>query len=206
MEHRLRIADRTCAVASTTRRTRPARTLWRTRRSAVSLEMAAVALPFLLLLLATFEVSFDLYVQSAMNYAAYRAARAVWSGNVQASVLHGKLDQAVFINDAVCPAAGPMLDCNRIVADVQPVESDFWRHAAKPYSDGLHLTVRDWGVCTGRPGGAVLLQLIYPGPIFVGGFIPGFAVSYGGALVHPTYATMALVNQTGYAQQQVCQG
>src|ERR1700679_4246312 len=56
------------------------RALGRTRRSAVAMEMAAVALPFCMLLLGTFEVAFDLYVQSAMNLAMGEAARAVWIG------------------------------------------------------------------------------------------------------------------------------
>jgi Flp pilus assembly protein TadG len=164
----------------------------RTRRSAVAMEMAAVALPFFMLLLGTFEVAFDLYVQSALNLAADAAARNIWTGKVQ-----GAMTSDGFVTAAVCPTIGSLLNCSAVHANVHPISfaTDFWFYTAQPYTDGTNLTVDSWTVCTGQPGSYVLMQLAYAGPTFVGLLIPSFTLKYNSILVHATYTSVALVNQ-----------
>jgi Flp pilus assembly protein TadG len=171
---------------------RTLRAFRRTRRSAVAMEMAMVALPFCLMLLGTFEVTFDLYVQSAMNLAVSQAARNVWIGAVQ-----GPMTSASFVTQAVCPTLGSLLSCTGVIANVHPISqtSDFWNTPPPPYTDGSNLTVGTWTVCTGGPGQFVLVQLVYAGPTFVGLFIPTFTLNYSGVPVHPTYTSAAFVNQ-----------
>ena len=192
-----------CADAATSGRRGPAgrasrkarsvlRAFGRTRRSAVAMEMAVVALPFCLLMLGTFEIAFDLYVQSAMNLAVGQAARNVWVGNVQ-----GPMVSTSFVTAAVCPTISSLLNCGSIIANVHPISqtSDFWNTPPPAYTDGTNLTVGTWTVCTGGPGQYVLVQLVYAGPTFVGLFIPSFTLKYNGVPVHATYTSAAIVNQ-----------
>jgi Flp pilus assembly protein TadG len=190
--------------------------LARTRRSAVSVEIAAVAIPFFMLLLGSFEVSYDAFVQSAMNYAVSEAARDIWIGNAQ-----GNMTSPAFVTNFVCPKVGFMLDCSLITMRVTPIRpitsNDFWQTMTTPpvgpgplpyYSTGTGrsatLTTNSWSVCTGGPGEAVLVEGVYAGPTFVGGFIPSMVVNTASGLVHPTYAAQGFINQTTFIATAAC--
>jgi Flp pilus assembly protein TadG len=189
---------------------RVALALHRTKRSAVSLELAIAALPFFLLFLGTMEISYDLYVQSAMNYIATQTALQISQG--QAQQYDPSVGGSNFVKTHVCPIAGALLECQKIQMNIQPVPAttDFWHYmlsVAPGYvtgsGPGATLATNTWNVCTGGPGAPVLLQAVYPGPTFIGAFVPNFVVSYGGALVHPTYATQAFVN-SGFPATASC--
>jgi Flp pilus assembly protein TadG len=188
--------------------------LARTRRSAVSVEMAAVAIPFFLLLLGSFEVSYDAYMQSAMNYAVSEGSREIWLGHAQ-----GSMSSLNFVTTYVCPKVNFMVDCSLLTMRVQPIRpittNDFWQFMtnASPgplpyYSTGTgraaSLTTNTWAVCTGGPGEALLVEAVYAGPTFVGGFIPTFVVNTASGLVHPTYAAQGFVNQTTFTATGAC--
>ena len=185
----------------------------RSRRSSVSVEMAAVAIPFFMLLLGSFEVSYDAYIQSAMNFAVSEGSRQIWLGNAQ-----GSMSSTNFVTNYVCPNVGFMVDCSLITMRVQPIRpitsNDFWQfmNSFSPklpsYSTGTGrsatLTTSTWAVCTGGPGEAVLVEGVYTGPTFVGGFIPTFVVNTASGLVHPTYAAQGFVNQTTFTATGAC--
>jgi Flp pilus assembly protein TadG len=185
--------------------------LLRTRRSAVSVEMAAVAIPFFMLLLGSFEVSYDSFVQSALNLAVNEASREIWIGKAQ-----GTMTSASFVTNFVCPSVSFMLDCSLITMRVQPIRpittTDFYgfmtANHLPSYQTGSgrtgSLTTSTWAVCTGGPGDAVLVEAVYAGPTFVGGFIPAFVVGTASGLVHPTYAANGFINQTTYTTTSVC--
>jgi len=176
--------------------------------------MAAVAIPFFMLLLGSFEVSFDAFMQSAMNYAVSEGSRQIWIGKAQ-----GSMSSTNFVTNYVCPAIGFMVDCSLITMRVQPIRpitsNDFWQFMtnASPgplpyYSTGTGrsatLTTNTWAVCTGGPGEAILVEAVYAGPTFVGGFIPSFVVNTASGLVHPTYAAQGFVNQTTFTATAAC--
>jgi Flp pilus assembly protein TadG len=184
--------------------------LRRTKRSAVALELAIAALPFFLLFLGTMEISYDLYVQSAMNYIADQVALQIYEGNAQQH--DPSAGGAAFVSTYVCPIANALLECNKIQMNIQPVpvNTDFWnymKNVAPPYVTGsgpsATLATSTWNVCTGGPNTPVLLQAVYAGPTFIGAFIPDFVVTWGGGLIHPTYATQAFVNQ-GFPATAAC--
>jgi len=176
--------------------------------------MAAVAIPFCMLMLGAFEVSYDSYMQSAMNFAVSEGSRQIWIGNAQ-----GPMSSTNFVTNFVCPSVGFMIDCTLITMRVSPVRpvtsNDFWQFMknASPgplpyYSTGTgrsaSLTTNTWSVCTGGPGEGVLVEAVYAGPTFVGGFIPNFVVNTASGLVHPTYAAQGFVNQTNFTTTSVC--
>jgi len=178
------------------------RDLRRTKRSAVSLELAIAALPFFLLFLGTMEISYDLYVQSAMNYIVNQTALQIFEGNAQEH--DGTTGGSAFVSTYVCPLAAALLECTKIQMNIHPVpatSSDFYNYMQGLPSyvtgsgPGATLNTNNWSVCTGGPSVPVMLQAVYPGPTFIGAFIPDFVVTYAGGLVHPTYATQAFVNQ-----------
>jgi Flp pilus assembly protein TadG len=185
--------------------------LARTRRSAVSVEMAAVAIPFCMLMLGSFEVSYDAFMQSAMNMAVNEASRQIWVGNAQ-----GNMSSLSFVTNYVCPAVGFLVDCSLLTMRVQPVRpittTDFYAFMTAnhlpSYSTGsgpsATLTTSTWSVCTGGPGEAVLVEAVYAGPTFVGGFIPSFVVGTASGLVHPTYAANAVIIQNTITTTAVC--
>jgi hypothetical protein len=198
---------------SARRRRRTLAALARCRRSSVTLQLSIIAIPFFLLALGAMEVSYDLYIQAALNFAVSEATRQIWTGTAQ-----GSLSSTSFVNSYVCPTLGGMVDCSLITMRVRPVRpfssTDFWGfmnlYSLPNYQTGSGksgtLSIGDgtWTVCTGDPGDAVLVEAVYTGPTFVGGFVPTFVVTYGGALVHPTYASSAFVNQTGFTSTAGC--
>lgn len=188
------------------------RNLVRERRSTVALQLSIIAVPFFLLLLGSMEISYDMYVQAAMNMAVTTGMRAIWTGTAQ-----GPIASTDFVTNYICPKMGGMIDCSLISIRGTKLASfattDFYAYmknnSLPSYQVGTgtsgSLTTNSWTtVCTGGPGAAVLLEIVYAGPTFLGGLVPAWAVTSGGGLVHPTYASAAWVNQTGFTVTTVC--
>jgi hypothetical protein len=157
------------------------------------------------------EVSYDMYVQAAMNLAVTISMRAIWTGQAQ-----GPIASTPFVNSYICPQMGGMIDCNLITVRAQKISgfpaTDFYGYMTSNkipnYQTGSgssgSLTTNGWAVCTGGLGAPVLLEVVYAGPTFIGGFVPVWAVNNGGNLVHPTYAAAAFVNQTSFTVTATC--
>ena len=183
----------------------------RTRRSAVSLELAIVALPFFTMMLGTMEVGYDVYVQSALNAAVVLTARGIADGTIQyADTSSGGTN---FVKLYMCPNVSGMLECSKIqvsIANIQETvtSANYWSIVVPAYVTGTGpsatLATGSWGVCTGSIGTPMLFQAIYAGPTFVGGLVPSFIVTLGSAYVHPTYTSTAFVNGIGYTSNVQC--
>ncbi|HVY88607.1 MAG TPA: TadE/TadG family type IV pilus assembly protein [Hyphomonadaceae bacterium] len=78
------------------------------------IEFALLAPVFFMLVMGLIEFVLYQYKTYALNHVVYEAARNLQTGTVQTSD-----DQAKSFHDAVCEAAGPMIDCNEIVFDVR---------------------------------------------------------------------------------------
>ncbi len=186
-------------------------TFWRTRRSVVSVEIGFIALPFLMLLLGMMEVSYDMYVQSAMNLAAAQSMRLIWTGQVQ-----GPISSTSFVTNNLCPIMSGLIDCNLVTVRAQKIAgfptTDFWTFMTSNHLPNYQtgsgstgsLNTAGWAVCTGGPGAAVLFEIVYAGPTFVGGLLPVWSVNNAGTRVHPTYAAAGFVNQAGFTVTATC--
>jgi Flp pilus assembly protein TadG len=166
--------------------------LSRQRRGVVALEFALVVIPFFVIVLGVMELSYDLFVQAALNYAVSTAARSVQVGSTQGTSGESSSTLAAA---AVCPAVAGLLSCGNIIVGVTPITagSDYYTDSsalslAKAASAG-------GAVCTGVSGQMMLITAWYTGPSFVGALIPGFTTSYGGSLVHLTTASAGFVNE-----------
>ncbi len=175
----------------------------RTRRSAVSMELAIIALPFFLLFLGTMEVAYDLFVQSALNSAVTATARQIYDGTVQD--VDGSAGGATFVSTYLCPNVSAMLQCGLIQVNIHPLATgtDFYSMTVPAFETGAGpsytLATNTWSVCTGNSGVPVLFQAVYAGPTFVGGLFPKFVVTYNGAYIHPTYTSDAFWVGPGFS-------
>jgi hypothetical protein len=149
-----------------------------------------MAIPFFLFLLGTMEVSYDLYAQEALDYAAFQAARLVSVGSVM-----GPLSNSAFVQQAVCPTLSGLLGCGYVTAQLNCVTSGTFYSAqqeAPPSGSGTTIN-------TGLPSQFMYLQLWYAGPTFLGQLIPGYA---NGSFVHFTFSSAGFVNEQFLGGQQ----
>lgn len=158
-----------------------------------------IALPFLMLLLFVFELSYDLFSQSALDNALQLAARQLQTGNAQ-----NVKDGNDFITKYMCPDLGGLLMCSNIyvnVAHIAPSSTqDYYDYTtgSVPVSGGT-LDLSSYlasSFCNAGPSELLLVSAVYVGPTFLGGFLPGaFSASYNGHLVHASLATVGLVSE-----------
>ena len=78
------------------------------------IEFALLAPVFFMLVMGLVEFVLFQYKTYALNHVTYEAARNLQTGQVQ-----GSADKSQAFHDAVCKAAGSMIDCNDIVFDVR---------------------------------------------------------------------------------------
>ena len=98
------------------------RWLRRGERSAVAVELGIIAIPFFMTFLGIMEMSYDLYVQAALNNAVEVAARSVQVGSQTGN--SGE-NSNTFIAAAVCPNLGGLLDCSLLTVGVAPIPTGF---------------------------------------------------------------------------------
>ena len=174
------------------------RWLRRGDRSAVAVEMGIVAIPFFMMFLGTMEMSYDLYVQAALNNAVEVAARGVQVGNGQDA--KGEKGNA-FVAASVCPNLGGLLDCDLLVAGTVDITTsgmgpDYFSYLSQqpdPFTEAD--ATNGTNTCSGVGGHLIMLRAWYNGPTFVGLLIPSFTSIYNGAAVHITVAQAGFVNE-----------
>jgi len=177
----------------------------RDKRGVVALEFAILAIPFFTWMLFIFELSYDLFLQEALDSALHEAVRQVQTG-----VAQNQVSGAAFVSTYMCPAANGRLECSRIFVNVTPVAPGTDYHLVKiggitPIGvvpmNGTTLDLSNFndGVgsadfCNGAPRQPLLVSAIYIGPSFLGGLLPGvLSAFYNGVRVHPALATTGIV-------------
>ena len=164
-----------------------------------AVEFAIVAMPFLMLLVFVFELSFDLFSQSVLDNALQLAARQLQTGNAQ-----NVRDGNAFVASYMCPALGGLLSCGSVYVDVQRIvptsTQDYYNYTtgSAPVSAGvLDLGAYSAGsFCNPGPSQLLLVSAVYVGPSFIGSLLPGvLTASYNGQLVHPTFSSVGIVSE-----------
>lgn len=158
-----------------------------------------IALPFLMLLLFVFELSYDLFSQAALDNALQIAARQLQTGNAQ-----NVKDGNDFITRYLCPDLGGLLMCSNVyiqVARIAPsATQDYYDYTTglPPVTNGT-LDLSGYlaaSFCNAGPSQLLLISAVYVGPTFLGGFLPGaFSATFNGRLVHPTLSTAGIVSE-----------
>jgi Flp pilus assembly protein TadG len=178
----------------------PARIRSLGRRSSVSLEFSIVAVAFLILAFGAMELGYDYFVQAALDSALNVAARGVQVGTLQDEGGGSK-----FIQKAVCPALGTLLECGNLYVSVTDITrqqqlggpTDYYNFLNDNLNPTLEMTLSD-PVDTGCKFDLMLVQAYYLGPTFLGTLVPGFATTSplnSNQLVHISYSTAGFVNE-----------
>jgi Flp pilus assembly protein TadG len=126
------------------------------RAGSVALEFALIGSTFLALLVFVFELGFDLYAQTSLDYAVKQAARQMQTG--QQTVANGTT-QTSFQTLVFCPFLSSFLSCAGVVVTLQPV-STFQTPVTPPTPPFSNITVNPGGT-----GKLMLLQAYYNPPI-----------------------------------------
>lgn len=158
-----------------------------------------VALPFLMLLLFVFELSYDLFSQSVLDNALQLAGRQLQTGNAQ-----NVTDGNDFITKYMCPDLSGLLMCSNVyikVARIVPSSTqDYYDYTtgSVPVSGGV-LDLSGYAAgsfCNSGPSQLLLVSAVYVGPTFLGGFLPGlFSATYNNQPVHATLSTIGIVSE-----------
>lgn len=181
------------------------------RRAAVSLEFAILAVSFLILLLATFEIGYDYFVQATLDNAVQTAARQVQVGENVGQ--QGPGQGLLFVQNSVCPALGNLLDCTKLyvsISQVPPAANgapplDFYDYLNSNDNPTLEQVMAAGDqICTGTARQMMMVQAYYLGPTFLGALIPSFAYAVNGQLTHVSYATTGFVNENFNGGEQGC--
>jgi Flp pilus assembly protein TadG len=166
--------------------------LQRRRRGTVSLELAILAVPFFIMLLGILEISYDFFVQAALDSAVETVARTVQVGGFQGT---GTSNSQSIVN-AVCGELSAMLACKQMTVSVTPVASGHDYYSASVHACVSSSNPGAAGVNTGTGGQLMVLGAWYNGPTFLGALVPGFATSNGsGGLGHRSFASAGFVNE-----------
>ena len=135
-------------------------------RGATAVEFGLVAIPFLGLLLATFDTGLSFFVERNLDATAQNAARQVRTGAVQAA---GVVKVSDFVNTYVCPTKGSLLssfiDCTKLIVDVRTsttltgnnLSNDFYK---SPSSNPNQF-------CLGAPHTVTIVRIAYPMPWYL---------------------------------------
>jgi Flp pilus assembly protein TadG len=177
-------------VADTSRRRWAA--LLRQRRSVVALEFALCATPLLLLLIGTIEIAYDLYVQSALDYAVSVAARQVQVGAVIGT--SGETS-STFAAAALCPTLAPLLSCSLVTVAVAPVTTGYDYYSNPTTLSFTTASSSGGSICTGTAASVMQMEAWYLGPTFVTWIVPAFSTTYSGRRVHVTISSAGFVNE-----------
>lgn len=169
------------------------------RRGVVALEFAMVGPIFILLVIFTIEVSFNLFVQSMLDRGLDIAARQLQTGSAQNA--QGGND---FIASYLCPAMLGALDCSKIYIRLQVVTPtgtqdlyDFSLGGAPSSGSNLDLSsFASTGFCNPGPGEMIVVNALYISPSFTFSLLPGIpTLLYNGVPVHVTVSGVAVATE-----------
>lgn len=142
----------------------PLKRFSRDRRGATAVEFALVAVPFLGLFMATFEMGLVFFVNNNLDAATRKASRAFLTGTAQGA---GVYTASSFLSTYMCPAGstyvpGSLIACSNLIVDVR-TSTNF---SAADLSNGFYKTQSSNTFCPGAPGTVTVVRIAYPMPSY----------------------------------------
>ncbi|WP_298673428.1 TadE/TadG family type IV pilus assembly protein [uncultured Sphingomonas sp.] len=141
---------------------RALRSLIRDRRGATILEFAAVAAPFIALVLAILQTALVFFSQQALETSAERTARQLITGAAQS----GGMTPTAF-KAAACANLPAFMKCANLMIDVQNASSFAAVNVSAPaltYDSNGNVT-NTWGFSPGGAGSIVVMRTMYRLPV-----------------------------------------
>ena len=137
----------------------------RNRLGTTAIEFGLLAIPFLGILLATFDTGVGFFAERNLDAAAQNAARQIRTGAVQAA---GVVKVSDFINTYVCPSGGMLnsfVDCTKLIVDVRTsttltgndLTNDFYKAGSSNPNQ----------FCLGAPKAITIVRIAYPMPWYL---------------------------------------
>ena len=155
------------------------------RRGAVAVEFAFVAPALIFTIVAIFQIGYNYFTMAALDAASRAGARAIMTGSVQQSAM----TSSQFISNIVCPNLPSTMKCSSVVVNVSVVltnpapsgltgSTTLPTPSVQPTNYYNYVTTNDSGLifpsttqasdtfCPGFAGDIVLVQVLYPAPMF----------------------------------------
>jgi Flp pilus assembly protein TadG len=159
-----------------TRLIRRLRSLRRDRKGATIIEFAAVAAPFIALMLATFQTSILFFSQQVLETSAEKTARQLVTNQAQ----NAGVTQANFKTIA-CSNLPAFMSCSNLFIDVQSASDFSGVTTTTPtltYDKNGNVT-NTWQFSPGAPGNVVVMRMMYLFPVLRGPLDLNFADQQG---------------------------
>ncbi len=134
------------------------RRLARNSDGAALLEFALLGPAFLALLVAILQTGVVFLFQQTLQTATTQTARLIMTGQAQTQ----NINSATFLTD-VCNAAGNLLDCTKLSANIQTFTSFSGVQMTNPVNSGTYTAPSNYSL--GGPGDIVLVQIFYQLPV-----------------------------------------
>jgi Flp pilus assembly protein TadG len=160
------------------------------RSGATAVEFALVAAPFLGLLLGIIQIILVFFGQELLESVVQQASRYILTNQVQTS----GMGQAQFAS-LVCAQVRIIFNCNNLIINVQSSSSSSGVSASLPtltFNSQGQVT-NAWQFNPGGPGDLVVVQVMYPWPVFLGPLSAGLANEPNGTRL--IAATAAFYNE-----------
>ena len=129
------------------------------RSGATAIEFGFIALPFLAILCAVFELGYANFKNELLGSAVETAARAMLTGSLQTANV---TTSRQFISNYLCPAnsfTSKNFNCSQMIVDVRPAATFL---AGDTANDFYKSTSNEF--CPGQPGQIIIVRVAYPLP------------------------------------------
>jgi len=186
--------------------------LRRDRRGAAAVELALVAFPFVMTLMAFMETGHYLFCLAALDNGVQEAARQIMTGQVQNA--SQQLSAAQFRTSILCPLLPSTFNCNNVIVQIQTFTESgspggFYSFVNANQS-GLNsppLNNSQTSYCVGTGSAYVFVEVVYPMPLLTGAFA-ATATTFNGQQVMLLTSGAAFRNEPfqapGYKAPQGC--
>ena len=160
-------------------------------RGAVAMEFGFVVIPLVLLLVGIFQIGYAYYVAASLDQASNAGARAIMTGAVSIA----GLSASQFTQAYICPQLASNFNCSNVVINVVtvlkapppamrpgalgPIPTVYYNYVNAAQNGLLfpQLTTSQNSFCPGAGYDLILLQVLYPTPLFTAVFWHGNGVT-----------------------------
>lgn len=145
---------------------------------ATTIEFGLVALPFLAIILAIFELAFLFMTGQALDTSLDQAARELLTGQAR-SGSNAINSMATFMQYALCPKLPAIVDCSQVQVNVAPISSFTQANLAAPISNN-QLNTAGWGFQRCDSNQIMKIEAVYPVPALTSFWTSAYTVTIGG--------------------------
>ncbi len=183
--------------------------LVRDRRGATAVEFGLIAAPALFSLCAVLAIGMNFFMVAALDRATLKAARSLATGSVSPS----GMSASVFQQQTVCPLLPSLFTCSSVFVSVKTLTAgqtpSSYYGLVNAARSGLTLPPLDASQDTFCPGAGsqyVVVQVLYPAPIWAAFLAPATATTYNGQSVRVLMSSTTFKSEpyTGATTYQGC--